>query len=86
MFNPQAMTAASRTLKFGTMLTVCRGNTCIKIRVNDRGPYIKGRDLDLSQAAAEALGYKEAGLAKLQIVEMVPPASRPHRGFRVGGR
>ncbi len=56
-FNTYAMTAASKTLPFGTRLRVCRQSRCVVVRINDRGPYAGGRVLDLSQAAAQQLGY-----------------------------
>jgi rare lipoprotein A len=60
-FDPYGYTAASPYLPFGTRLYVCyRG--CVTVRVNDRGPYVYGRELDLSQAAAEAIGLTYAGV------------------------
>ena len=56
-FDTNELTAASKTLPFGTRLQVCRADTCVVVRVNDRGPYVGGRVLDLSQAAAQQLGY-----------------------------
>ncbi len=50
-----AFTAAHRTLAFGTILKVCHGGSCIQVEVTDRGPYVGGRDLDLSKAAFIAL-------------------------------
>ena len=60
-FDPYGYTAASSYLPFGTRLYVCyRG--CVTVRVNDRGPYVYGRELDLSQAAAEAIGLTYVGV------------------------
>ena len=56
-FNTSDLTAASKTLPFGTHVRVCRRGTCVVVRINDRGPYVSGRVLDLSLAAAQALGY-----------------------------
>ncbi len=56
-FDPSSLTAASRTLPFGTLLRVCRDVVCVVVRVNDRGPYVGDRILDLSSAAAGQLGY-----------------------------
>jgi rare lipoprotein A len=56
-FNTDDLTAASKTLAFGTRLRVCRQGACVLVRVNDRGPYVGGRVLDLSRAARNALGY-----------------------------
>ena len=68
-FNMYQMTAAHRTLPLGTIVRVTNpvnGKT-VKVRINDRGPYVKGRMLDLSAAAAKALGISHQGTAKLQI-------------------
>lgn len=54
-FNPHAMTAAHRTLPFGTRLHVCHRG-CVTVTVNDRGPFVRGRQLDLSYGAARAIG------------------------------
>jgi rare lipoprotein A len=56
-FDTGDLTAASKTLPFGTRLRVCRYGSCVVVRVNDRGPYVGGRVLDLSRAAANQLGY-----------------------------
>lgn len=55
-FNTYALTAASRTLPFGTRVRVCRHSRCVVVRINDRGPYVGGRVLDLSKAARDRLG------------------------------
>jgi rare lipoprotein A len=55
-FNSNDFTAASKTLPFGTLLRVCHSG-CVVVRVNDRGPYVGSRILDLSRAAAHAIGY-----------------------------
>lgn len=62
-FNPAGMTAAHRTLPFGTCLKVSYRGRNVKVRINDRGPFIKGRGLDLSHGAAKALGM--GGTAKV---------------------
>ncbi|MFT6673161.1 MAG: rare lipoprotein A, partial [Afipia broomeae] len=54
-FNQNAMTAAHRTLPFGTKLKVTHGGRSVVVTVNDRGPFIKGRVLDLSKGAAQAV-------------------------------
>jgi rare lipoprotein A len=53
--NCSAMTAAHRRLPFGTRVRVCRKG-CVIVRINDRGPFVRGRDIDLSPAAARAIG------------------------------
>lgn len=54
-FNPHAMTAAHKTLPFGTVLQVCHRG-CVHVTINDRGPFVRGRQLDLSYGAARAIG------------------------------
>ena len=61
--NPSAMTAAHRTLPFGTKLRVTNKNNgkVVVVRVNDRGPFVRGRVLDLSKGAAQRLGFIGSG-------------------------
>jgi rare lipoprotein A len=67
-FNPRAMTAAHRSLPFGTRLQVCLKRRCAVVRVNDRGPAKwTHRSLDLSSAAASAIGLKATGSATVSI-------------------
>ncbi|EKS34600.1 MAG: septal ring lytic transglycosylase RlpA family protein [Bradyrhizobiaceae bacterium] len=61
-FNQNAMTAAHRTLPFGTKLKVTHGGRSVVVTVNDRGPFIKGRVLDLSKGAAQAVGLTGRGV------------------------
>jgi rare lipoprotein A len=65
--NPAAMTAAHRSLPFGTRIKVTnqRNGKAVLVRVNDRGPFVKGRVLDLSKAAAAALGFVSSGHTKI---------------------
>lgn len=58
--NCAAMTAAHRRLPFGTNVRVCHSG-CVTVRINDRGPRVRGRDLDLSPAAARAIGLYKTG-------------------------
>jgi rare lipoprotein A len=58
--NCAAMTAAHRRLPFGTQIRVCH-NGCVTVRINDRGPWVRGRDIDLSPAAARAIGLYKTG-------------------------
>ena len=58
-FNQEAMTAAHRTLPFGTRLKVTHSGKSVVVTINDRGPFIKGRILDLSTGAARAIGISE---------------------------
>lgn len=61
--NPSALTAAHRSLPFGTRLKVTNRNNgrSVVVRINDRGPFIKGRMLDLSKGAAGRLGFISSG-------------------------
>ena len=58
--NCAAMTAAHRKLPFGTRIRVCHTG-CVTVRINDRGPWVRGRDFDLSPAAAQAIGLYKTG-------------------------
>jgi rare lipoprotein A len=64
-FNENAMTCAHRSLPFGTKLRVTHGGRSVVVTVNDRGPFIKGRVLDLSTAAARAVGLTSAGVGQV---------------------
>ncbi|QWG18683.1 septal ring lytic transglycosylase RlpA family protein [Bradyrhizobium sediminis] len=64
-FNENAMTAAHRTLPFGTKLRVTHGGRSVVVTINDRGPFIKGRVLDLSTGAARAVGLTSAGVGRV---------------------
>jgi rare lipoprotein A len=69
VFNQNAMTAAHRNIKFGTKVRVTNSNTgkSIIVTINDRGPFIKGRILDLSKGAAQKLGFGKRGHIKVCI-------------------
>lgn len=69
MFDPHEMTAAHRTLPFGTRIRVTNlaNGRRIVLRVNDRGPYRKGRVIDVSYAAARKLGFAKRGIARVKI-------------------
>jgi rare lipoprotein A len=64
-FNQNAMTAAHRSLPFGTRLKVTHGGRSVVVTVNDRGPFIRGRVLDLSTGAARAVGLTSAGVGRI---------------------
>ena len=61
-FNENDMTAAHRSLPFGTKLRVTHGGKSVVVTINDRGPFIKGRVLDLSTGAARAVGLTSSGV------------------------
>ena len=65
--NPEKMTAAHKKLRFGSKIEVTnmRNGRKVVLRVNDRGPFIKGRVLDVTRAAARKLGFKNAGTTKV---------------------
>ena len=64
-FNQSAMTCAHRSLPFGTKLRVTHGGRSVVVTVNDRGPFIRGRVLDLSTGAARAVGLTSAGVGRV---------------------
>lgn len=61
------MTCAHRSRPFGSMVLVSFGNHSIQCRVNDRGPFVRGRIIDVSVTAARALGMMEAGVVEVSI-------------------
>ncbi|MGZ8710474.1 MAG: septal ring lytic transglycosylase RlpA family protein [Thermoanaerobaculia bacterium] len=69
IFDPAQLTAAHRTLPFGTVLDVTNPKTqqTVRVRVNDRGPFIGGRIIDLSYAAAQRIGLIEPGIGEVAI-------------------
>jgi rare lipoprotein A len=67
-FNENAMTCAHRSLPFGTKLRVTHGGRSITVTVNDRGPFVRGRVLDLSTGAARALGLSGLGQVTAEVV------------------
>lgn len=64
-FNQNAMTAAHRSLPFGTKLRVTHGGQSVIVTINDRGPFVRGRVLDLSTGAARAIGLTGAGVGRV---------------------
>lgn len=64
-FNQSAMTCAHRSLPFGTRLRVTHGGRSVVVTVNDRGPFVRGRVLDLSTGAARAIGLTSAGVGRV---------------------
>ena len=65
-YNMYGNTAAHKTLPFNTQLRVCYKG-CVDVRINDRGPYIGARELDLSYGAAEAIGLIHPGVANVEV-------------------
>jgi rare lipoprotein A len=68
-YNAGGLTAAHRTLPFGTRVRVTNTSNgrSVVVRINDRGPFIKGRSIDLSHSAAAAVGMTETGLAQVRM-------------------
>ena len=64
-FNQNALTCAHRSLPFGTKLRVTHGGRSVVVTVNDRGPFVHGRVLDLSTAAAREVGLTGAGVGRV---------------------
>ncbi len=69
LFNPRELTAAHRTLDLGSMVRVTDVSTgrSVVVQITDRGPYLPGRGIDLSYAAARALGIVHRGVAKVRV-------------------
>lgn len=67
-FNPSGMTAAHRTRPFGSIVTVTHLGTgrSVRVRINDRGPFIRGRCIDLARGAARALGMGGTALVRVE--------------------
>lgn len=80
--NPNAMTAASRTLPLGARVEVTNVETgeSARVRINDRGPYSKGRVIDLTPQAAQHVGIdREEGVGRVSI-RPIPQQPPPHQG------
>jgi len=79
----EMLSAAHRSLAFGTMVSVVRVDTGahVVVRINDRGPFIRGRIIDLSCSAAEQLGMVDVGVAPVtvQVIPAPVPAIRKSR-------
>ena len=69
IYDPNDLTAASRTLPLGSSIVVTNPSTgrSVKVRINDRGPYARGRSLDLSKRAADEIGLTDKGVGRVTI-------------------
>jgi len=87
IFDPMLMTASHRTLPFGTLLDVHNAKTgqTVRVRVNDRGPYVGDRLIDLSYAAAQQIGIAESGGGEIDmnVVKMGRGDREPPAAFNV---
>ena len=74
LYDKYKFTCAHKTLPFGTMLKVRnpKNNNVVLVKVTDRGPFIKGRSIDLSYAAAKELGMLGRGVIRVEIWEHIP--------------
>lgn len=72
VYDQMALTAAHKSLSFGTLLKITnpKNGRSVIVRINDRGPYIEGRELDLSKGAAIELGILEKGVARVKVQEV----------------
>ena len=75
-FNQWSLTAAHKTLPFGTMVRVTHGKRSVVVRINDRGPYVRGRSIDLSKAAAQKIGC--LGVCRVNIQVLGRSGGRNH--------
>ena len=71
-FNPHGLTAAHRTLPFGTrvLVTNLKNGKSVIVRINDRGPFTRGRVIDLSLGAAKVVDLTASGVAKVKVVPL----------------
>lgn len=83
-YDPGELTAAHRTLPFGTRVSVRRidNDRSVVVRINDRGPFVGGRIIDLSRAAATALQMLRAGVARVELEVLSVPQPRGRRASR----
>jgi rare lipoprotein A (peptidoglycan hydrolase) len=77
VYHRDDLTAASRSLPLGTRVQVTNLNTgrAVVVRINDRGPYVRGRGIDLSQSAAERIGLNHSGVARVSVTRLDSTAS-----------
>lgn len=85
IYDMHQLTAAHRLLPLGTTLVVTHlaNGRSVRVRVNDRGPFVRGRMLDLSRAAAETLDMLHSGVAPVEFYVVEPPASPPGAAYAV---
>ena len=85
-YNPEGLTAASRTLPLGSHVRVTNPDTgrSVVVRINDRGPFVHGRSLDLSHGAAQQIGLTGKGVGRVQVTPTAtstPAASWPEATY-----
>jgi len=86
IYNMEKMTAAHRTLPFGTVLRVERldNGKVTEVRINDRGPFVKDRIIDLSHAAAQAISMSGIANVRLQVISIPPTRAVDSFAVQVG--
>jgi rare lipoprotein A (peptidoglycan hydrolase) len=79
IYNQMALTAAHKSLPFGTLLQITnpKNGKSLIVRINDRGPYVDGRDLDLSKGTAKSLGILHKGVVRLKVEELIINTDNP---------
>ena len=84
-YDPEALTAASKTLPLGAIVKVSnpKNGKSVKVRINDRGPFVRGRSMDLSHAAAKRIGILRKGVARVKV-EKLTSRSRPSQDADTG--
>jgi rare lipoprotein A len=79
-FDPRRMTAASKTLPLGSVVKVenPKNGRSVTVRINDCGPYVPGRSLDLSRGAARKIGITNQGVARVRLITLNAPPDAPN--------
>jgi rare lipoprotein A len=78
LYDSSKFTAAHRTLRFGSLMRVTYRGRYVVVRINDRGPNVKGRIIDLSLAAARSLGMARRGLLRVKLEPFLPTPRPSH--------
>lgn len=81
--DPDGLTAAHRTLPFGTLVEVTNlsNGRSVTVRINDRGPFAKGRVIDVTRAAAKELGFIRKGVTRVKVTGEGAPGAKNHKQF-----
>lgn len=80
--DPNALAAAHRSLPFGTRVRVSNlaNGKEVVVRINDRGPFVRGRVIDVTRAAADKLGFRKQGVARVKIAVVAPNSAEKPGG------
>jgi peptidoglycan lytic transglycosylase len=81
-YDPEGLTAASKTLPIGSVVKVSnpRNGKSVNVRIDDRGPFVRGRSLDLSHHAAKSLGILHKGVTQVKVQKITPPSAASRSG------